>query len=119
MALASVRMKIKKNREAEAFAEEEFLVDSGASFTVASAETLARLGIEPFEEREFALGNGHRLTRKVGEAYFEFGENQGTSKVIFGEAGDCNLLGVLTLGAFGLVLHPLKRELKAMPMLLT
>jgi len=38
--------------------------------------------------------------------------------VIFGEEDDSILLGSLTLEALGLVLDPLKRELKPLPMVL-
>ena len=43
---------------------------------------------------------------------------RGAAPVIFGEPGDSNLLGVVTLEALGYVLDPLKRELRALPMLL-
>ena len=42
----------------------------------------------------------------------------GVADVIFGEKGDHELLGAFTLEALGLVLDPLKRELKPLPMLL-
>jgi hypothetical protein len=42
----------------------------------------------------------------------------GYSKVIFGEKDDGVLLGALTLEALGLMLDPLKRELRPLPMLL-
>ena len=45
-------------------------------------------------------------------------EQRGAAPVIFGEPGDSNLLGVVTLEALGYVLDPLKRELRALPMLL-
>ena len=38
--------------------------------------------------------------------------------MIFGEEGDSTLLGVLTLEALGLMLDPLRRELKPLPMML-
>lgn len=107
-------MRIRKSKTARRFAEEEFLVDSGAAFTVAPGAVLRRLGIQPDEDVDLFLADGGKITRKVGEAYFELGEKRATSRVIFGEEGDSNLLGALTLEAFGLVLDPLKRELRAM-----
>ena len=38
--------------------------------------------------------------------------------VIFGEDGDSNLMGATTLQALGLVLDPLRRELRPLPMVL-
>jgi hypothetical protein len=43
--------------------------------------------------------------------------NRGT-EVIFGEEGDGQLLRALTLEGLGLVLDPLRRELKPLPMVL-
>ena len=111
MGMTVVQMKIRKSKGAKRFAEKEFLVDSGAAFTVAPATVLKRLGIEPDEKQDYFLANGEKVTREVGDA-------AGYSKVIFGQKGDSNLLGVLTLETFGLVLDPFKRELKAMPMTL-
>ena len=43
---------------------------------------------------------------------------RGAAPVVFGEPGDSNLLGVVTLEALGYVPDPLKRELRSLPMLL-
>jgi len=42
----------------------------------------------------------------------------GGADVIFGQEDDSTLLGVLTLEALGLVLDPLKRQLKPLPMVI-
>ena len=49
---------------------------------------------------------------------FRYKEHRGAAPVIFGEPGDSNLLGVVTLEAPGYVLDPLERELRTLPMLL-
>lgn len=118
MGMTFVKMTIRKNKRTKRSVEEEFLVDSGAAFTVAPGAVLRRLGIEPDRKETFILANGECITRKVGDAYFQFEDKAGYSKVIFGQKGDSNLLGALTLETFGLILDPFKRELKAMPMLL-
>jgi hypothetical protein len=38
--------------------------------------------------------------------------------VIFGDKGDASLVGALTLDALGLMVDPLRRELRPLPMLL-
>jgi hypothetical protein len=40
------------------------------------------------------------------------------SPVIFGERGDSTLLGIVSLEALGLLLDPLRRELRPLPMVL-
>ena len=92
------------------------LVDSGAAYSVVDARALARLGIRPLGSRAFILADGTELTRAVGAALFRFRGEQAGSTVIFGEPGDATLLGVVTLEELGLILDPMRRELRPMPM---
>ena len=96
----------------------EFLVDSGAVHSVVSASTLERLGIEPLDEQVFRLADGTKVVRRKGVAVFRYGDRIGGADVIFGEGGDTNLMGATTLESLGLVLDPLKRELRPLPMVL-
>ena len=96
----------------------EFLIDSGAIYSVVPSEVLNRLGIRPLVEQEFRLADGTKITRKKGVALFKYGERVGGADVIFGEQGDSVLLGAFTLEALGLALDPLRRELKPLPMIL-
>ena len=96
----------------------EFLIDSGAIYSVVPTPILDRLGIKPIAEEQFFLANGAKIVRKKGIALFKYGERIGGADVIFGEEEDSILLGVFTLEALGLVLDPLRRELKPLPMVL-
>ena len=96
----------------------EFLIDSGAIYSVVPAPVLERLGIRPLMQQEFRLADGSKIVRKKGVAVFRRGERAGGADVIFGEEGDSTLLGALTLEALGLSLDPLRRELKPLPMIL-
>lgn len=96
----------------------EFLIDSGAIYSVVPAPILGRLGIKPLTAQEFRLAKGTKITRKKGIALFKFGDRIGGADVIFGEEGDSVLLGAFTLEALGLSLDPLRRELKPLPMVL-
>lgn len=93
----------------------EFLIDSGVVYSVVPSVVLKRLGISPLAEEEFQLSDGSKLIRKKGIALFKYRDKFGRADVIFGEEGDCQLLGALTLQALGFVLDPLKRELKPLP----
>ena len=77
---------------------------------------LQRLGIEPIGEDSHMLANGQSMTRSRGVALFRYKGHIGGSEVVFGEPGDADLLGVLTLEAMGLGLNPLRRELFEMPL---
>jgi len=96
----------------------EFLVDSGAIYSVVPKVILGRLKIRPIAEQEFRLADGSKIVRRKGVALFKYGELVGGADVIFGEEGDSVLLGAFTLEALGLALDPLRRELKPLPMIL-
>ena len=96
----------------------EFLIDSGAIYSVVPTPILERLGINPISTQEFRLADGTKIVRKKGIALFKYGNKIGGADVIFGEEGDSVLLGAFTLEALGLALDPLKRELKPLPMIL-
>ncbi len=96
----------------------EFLVDSGAVHSVVPAPVLDRLGIRHLDTQEFRLADGTKVTRRKGVAVFRYGERVGGADVIFGEDGDSNLMGATALESLGLVLDPLRRELRPLPMVL-
>jgi clan AA aspartic protease len=96
----------------------EFLIDSGAIYSVVPAPILDKLGIKPLSRQEFRLADGTKIMRKKGVAVFKYGDRIGGADVIFGEEDDSVLLGAFSLEALGLSLDPLKRELTPLPMIL-
>ncbi len=101
----------KKSRECE------FLVDSGAVYSVVPQSILKKLGIKPTSFEEFILANGEVVRKPVGNAYFEYGGKIRAAPVVFGEE-DVFLLGATTIEALGMILDPIRRELKPLPMVL-
>jgi clan AA aspartic protease len=118
MGLTSLTIEVGNPARPDKTEELEFLVDSGAICSVVPARVLRRLGIRPLATEEFKLADGSVIRRRKGVGLFKYGARVGGADVIFGEAGDSQLLGVLTLEALGLVLDPLQRELKPLPMVL-
>ena len=96
----------------------EFLIDSGAIYSVVPRPVLRKLGIKPLATEQFRLADGSKIARKKGGALFKYGDRIGVADVIFGKPGDTTLLGAFTLEALGLSLDPLTRELKPLPMIL-
>jgi predicted aspartyl protease len=96
----------------------EFLIDSGAIYSVVPAAILDELGVQPIKVEDFRLADGSKISRRKGVALFRFKDLIGGADVIFGEPGDSNLLGAFTLEALGLALDPLRRELHPLPMIL-
>ncbi len=96
----------------------KFLVDSGAFYSVVPAKILRKLGVKPHSKRIFILADGSEITREIGDASFRMNGRQGASPVIFGEEGDSLLLGSVSLGTMGVMLDPMKRQLRPLPMVL-
>ena len=96
----------------------EFLVDSGAIYSVVPAQTLRKLGVKAHSKQIFTLADGSHITRQKGDLLFKMNGSQGAAPVIFGETGDSTLLGAVTLEALGVMLDPIKRELRPLPMIL-
>lgn len=96
----------------------KLLVDSGALYSVIPAKILRRLGVKPHSARSFFLADGTEIVRRLGDAIFIIDSHRGASPVIFGEAGDSALLGTVSLEALGLMLDPMKRVLRPLPMIL-
>ena len=87
------------------------LADSGATYTVLKKEVWERLGLRPIDEIELVLADGTVIRRGLSEAVIEVpGYGERHTPVILGE--DENLLGVVTLEIFGLVLDPLRGEIR-------
>lgn len=74
--------------------------------------------MRPHSRRAFMLADGSEVTRELGDAVFRLDGQQGASPVIFGESGDSALLGAVTLESLGVLLDPLRRELRPLPMIL-
>ena len=118
MGLTVLELEVANPATPEKTEKVEFLVDSGAIYSVVPTPVLERLGIHPLSQQQFRLADGSKIVRKKGVAVFKRGELAGGADVIFGEEGDSNLLGALTLEALGLSMDPLRRELKPLPMIL-
>lgn len=95
----------------------EFLVDSGAVYSVVPQSILQKVGIRATSSEEFILANGEVVKKAVGNAYFKYAGKTRAAPVVFGDE-DVFLLGVTTLEALGMILDPIRRELKPLPMLL-
>ena len=118
MGLTTLAVEIGNPATPEATEKIELLVDSGAIYSVVPISVLELLGIQPVATEEFRLADGSKIKRKKGIALFRYGDRVGGADVIFGEKGDSQLLGALTLEALGLALDPLRRELKPLPLIL-
>ncbi|MBV8086835.1 MAG: aspartyl protease family protein [Chloroflexi bacterium] len=75
----------------------DFLVDSGAEYTLLPYETWQQLGLEPVDRHTFVLADGTQVERGLAECRFQMDQGATNTWVILGEPGDDPLLGVYTL----------------------
>ncbi len=118
MGITNAILRVREHRKSKKFADVEFIVDSGAVYSLVPGKILDKIGIEPYKEMSFSLADGTSIKRGISTAYFEYKEEGGAAQVIYGEEGDTPLLGATTLEALGLVLNPFTRTLHPMRMLM-
>jgi predicted aspartyl protease len=96
----------------------EFIVDSGAVYSVLPWGVWRALGLKRQRKLKFALADGTTIARRVSECRFTYQGVSASSPVVLGQRRDEALLGSVTLETLGLVLNPFERTLRPMRMML-
>jgi len=91
-----------------------FLVDSGAIYSLLPDKDWKAIGLKPKRSMTFTLADGTKVKRDVSECHIALPQGDGHTPVILGESGDDALLGAVTLEVLGLVLNPFNRTLQPM-----
>lgn len=95
-----------------------FVVDTGATYTVLPANVLDRLAVDSIRMVKLRLADNKVLEKKLGEIGIEIeGYTASATPVIFGEKG-VYLLGSVTMEQLGLAPDPVKKKLKPVEALL-
>lgn len=81
-------------------------------------QVLKRLKIKTITREGISFGKRKHYNAQKGAALFKYGGSNGYAEVIFQENEDATLPGALTPDALGLVLDPLRRKPKPLPMIL-
>ena len=100
------------------FERVEALVDTGASYTVAPASLLRRLGVTPHDWVPFILADGRQIERDLGRTWVRIDGKAEITLVVFGEEGVEPLLGAYILEGLRLGIDPYNRRLVPKPGLL-
>lgn len=111
MGMTTVKLTIKNPGNPTKKAEADFLVDSGAHYTVVPSSLVRRLGLKPAYSQEFSLADGRVIKRPIGAALVRLDGRELPVAVVLGQKDDDPLLGVTTLETFGLMLDPFKRKI--------
>lgn len=97
--------------------EADFLVDTGATYTMAPASDLKKIGIQPVGKELYELANGALVEYEHGNAELRFMNEIVPARIIFGSDGSEPILGVVALESAGFMVDPTNRRLWKLPAL--
>jgi predicted aspartyl protease len=118
MGITTVRARLANHADRERETTVDMTVDSGAIYSVVPGPLLRSIGVRPESTETFWLADGRSVRRRVGFVFFGVEGCQAISRVIFGQAGDACLLGMVALEELGLSLDPLKRQLRPLKLMI-
>lgn len=118
MGVTTVKLTIKNTLNGGKAVEEEFLVDTGAHYTVIPAAIVKKLNLKSAFTQEFSLADGRIIKRDIGGAMVKFENKELPVAVVLGRKGDSALLGITTLESFGLMIDPFKRKIYSSKLML-
>ena len=114
MGATHVTVRITNPTAPDRFWEGLFLVDTGATDSLAPRPQLEAIGLKPEGKRLYALADGSEITADVAVAKIEFmGEFVGGT-IIFGEADTERLLSLTALESVGIEVDPVNQRLKGL-----
>lgn len=93
----------------------DFVVDTGATDCVVPASLLRRAGVQPVETMTYELADGTRRDYDVGLVRIEFMGSITAGRVVFGAEGIEPILGVTALESVGMIVDPVRKELRRVP----
>jgi len=111
MGLTHVAVRLFNSASSDTY-EADFLVDTGAMYTMAPASNLKRIGIQPAGKEVYELASGERVEYEHGNAELRFMNEIIATRIIFGPEGSEPLLGVVALESAGFIVDPTNQRLR-------
>jgi len=94
------------------FYQSQFLVDTGATDSLAPASELKKIGIKAIGKMAYELATGMIVDYEFGLAEISFMNETTAGRIIFGPDNVEPLLGVTALESVGVTIDPTNRTLK-------
>lgn len=107
----TLRATIKSRKKYEA----DFLVDTGATDSLAPASRLKKAGITPVGKMTYELADGTTVEYPFGLAVIEFMGEITSGRIVFGPDDAEPMLGVTALESVGILVDPSNQKLKRLP----
>jgi clan AA aspartic protease len=114
MGLTHVTVELRAAGGSEKY-QSTFLVDTGATDTLAPAVELRKIGVNPVGKMAYELANGSLVEYEFGLVEISFMGEITAGRVIFGPDDVEPLLGVTALESVGIVVDPANLTLKRLP----
>ena len=114
MGLTHVTVTLQASGGSEKYAA-SFLVDTGATDTLAPAAELRKIGVKPVGRMAYELADGSLAEYEFGLVEISFMGEVTAGRAIFGPDEAEPLLGVTALESVGIVIDPANRTLKRLP----
>jgi clan AA aspartic protease len=115
MGLVHVTVKLRASRKSRKSFEANFLLDTGATDSMAPASKMKKAGIPKAGRMSYELADGSIVEYDFGLAVIEFMGELTAGRVIFGPDNCEPLLGVTALESVGMVVDPSSQRLKRLP----
>ena len=115
MGLTHVTVKLRKFADIDGAYEANFLVDTGATDSLAPAAELRKVGIQPVGKTVYELANGAVEEYEFGLAEISFMGEITAGRIIFGPDNAEPILGATALESVGITIDPTTRTLKRLP----
>lgn len=108
MGLTHVPVTVRNARTDESFTK-TFLIDTGATESMAPAFELKKIGIKPVGKKHYELASGKTEEFEFGLAEVSFMDEITAGQILFGADDTEPLLGVVLLESTGLIIDPKNR----------
>jgi len=115
MGLTRVKVTLKGLRSPNGTYEAEFLVDTGATDSLAPAAKLRSIGVQPVGKMTYEMADGTRQEYPFGLAEIAFMGEITAGRMILGPDDAEPQLGVTALESVGITVDPANQTLKKLP----
>ncbi|HEY3132012.1 MAG TPA: clan AA aspartic protease [Acidobacteriota bacterium] len=115
MGLTRVTVTLRAFGSSDGKYEADFLVDTGATDSLAPAEELRKIGVHPVGTTVYELADGSMHEFPFGLAEIRFMGELTAGRVIFGPDNAEPLLGITALESVGITVDPRNQTLKRLP----
>lgn len=115
MGLIHIEVRLRDLGSANGTYQAKFLVDTGATDSLAPAAELERIGVRPVGRTAYELADGSIHEYPFGLVEIVFMDEVTAGRIIFGPDNVEPILGVTALESVGMTIDPANRTLKRRP----